>query len=681
MRNESIINETYIRQAVAQLVPEGNVFEIRIIRNSKSKPLSGYFTSTDELLKAFDTVDLRRSNIYITLQEVNNDCFSRIQSNRFVENAQATSDADITGYNWLFIDLDPIRTSGVSSSEEELQEAFALAKRVSEYLTSLGFSEPVKAVSGNGAHLLYKVNLIKNDENAQLIEKCLAALSALFDNDKVKIDTVNFNPARVCKLYGTLAQKGASTEERPHRMSHLVGELKPIEVNKKMFLEKLAEQCPIEEPIAPARYNNFTPGEFDVEQWLNAHGLQYKKQHYRNGDKFVLNECPFDSSHKAPDSAIFRTDRGAIGFKCLHNSCAGRSWQDVRIKYEPDAYDKKYVEADRHIEEGLARRNRDKQNLLYENIKSEIDEPEFLTMPQVLELDEPENEYIKTGIRTIDIKMNGLQKSAISVVSGLRGAAKSTLLSMIMLNAIEEGQNVVCYSGELTSKNFWKWLSLQAAGKNHTVKSNKWQDHYIVENAETAKTIANWMGEHLWLYNNNFGNRFADIETKLKRIIAERKADLVVIDNMMALEIGSERDQNLAQTNFVWALKNLAKICNVHVIFVAHPRKSDGFLRLDDVSGSGNITNVCDNAFIVHRNNNDFQRLTKQMFKWPDTHDAYSGTNVVEIVKDRENGNQDVFIPLWFERNSKRLLNNKNEYTEYSWEKLLAPSDDNDQLF
>jgi len=26
-----------------------------------------------------------------------------------------------------------------------------------------------------------------------------------------------FNPARICKLYGTLSRKGDSTPERPHR--------------------------------------------------------------------------------------------------------------------------------------------------------------------------------------------------------------------------------------------------------------------------------------------------------------------------------------------------------------------------------------------------------------------------------------------------------------------------------
>lgn len=90
-------------------------------------------------------------------------------------------------------------------------------------------------------------------------------------------------------------------------------------------------------------------------------------------------------------------------------------------------------------------------------------EPLFWNMAQIAELDEPENEYIRTGFDGIDSKMIGLQKTAITVVSGVRGSAKSTILSQMMLNAVDDGHNVVCYSGELTAKNFLKWLTLQAA--------------------------------------------------------------------------------------------------------------------------------------------------------------------------------------------------------------------------
>ena len=87
-------------------------------------------------------------------------------------------------------------------------------------------------------------------------------------------------------------------------------------------------------------------------------------------------------------------------------------------------------------------------------------------------------------------------------------------------------------------------------------------------------------------------------------------------------------------------------------------------------SGSGNIGNLVDNALIIHRNNEDFKRLSKQMFKWKDDHVAYRGDNVIEVCKDRENGTQDLYIPLWFEKETKRLKNTPSENIVYSdWKK------------
>jgi hypothetical protein len=137
----------------------------------------------------------------------------------------------------------------------------------------------------------------------------------------------------------------------------------------------------------------------------------------------------------------------------------------------------------------------------------------------------------------------------------------------------------------------------------------------------------------------------------------------------MAFDIRSLSENKFeAQTQFILRIVDLAKKKNVHICFVAHPRKALGFLRLDDVSGSADLANAVDDAFIVHRNNNDFKRLSKQMFGWHDDEDVYFGTNVVEIAKDRDGGTQDVFIPLYYEQESKRLRNDPTENRQYGWQ-------------
>lgn len=664
MNVNMFVNEVELRKAIEQLYPNGDLFEVRIIQKGNAKgALSGYFKDADTLLECFKRVDLRDANVYITLNQINESLFSRMQSETFIKGANTTQDNDVDGYKWLFIDLDPIRTTGVSSSKDELDKAYELAGRIYQYLKDRGFEEPVKAVSGNGAHLLYRIKLQNNDANKQLVERCLKALSMLFDNEYVSVDTANFNPSRICKLYGTLAQKGKSTEERPHRMSRIIGDVKECIPTDIKYLEMLAAELPQEQPKA-TKYNNYNPSEFNVEDWLDKYGLSYRKAPFKDGTKYLLDECPFNPDHKAPDSMVTVGSMGAIGFKCLHNSCQDKHWRDLRLMYEPDAYE--YSDADRRIDEGYLAHNRDKD--LKIKPKSEITQPMFLNGRMILDDPEPEAEFIKSGIQVIDKKLKGLQKGKVSLLSGLRGAAKSTFIGQVVLNCIQHEQTSVIYSGELGKKNFLNWLCMQAAGKGYTKPYTEYEGYYCPNEIKPA--IADWMGDYMWLYNNQYGNNFNEINTFLRSEIEKRKADICVVDNLMALDLSSyDSDKYDAQTKFVWELNDIAKRLNVHIIFVAHPRKAQGFLRLDDVSGSANISNIVDNAFIIHRNNADFQRLTKQMFGWKESNEAYSGTNVVEICKEREGGNQDIFIPLWYEPQTKRLKNYEQENIVYSWKK------------
>ena len=669
--NKGLIDETIVRRAIHTIKPEGGLFEVRIIGSGRKKNISsGYFMDADTLITAFDRMDLRRCNVYITLNTINDACYSREQRDHFEVTNVTTDDKDITDYAWLFIDMDPERAKEVSSTDEELKEAVTMAGRVKKYLEGLGFERPVEALSGNGAHLLYYIGLAKTEENTALIQRCLTALDMMFSTEKVKIDTVNFNPSRICKLYGTAAQKGANSPERPHRISEIISEDFTPKQTMRCYLEQLAGAVEEVKPVA-AKYNNYDPNNFDLVGWMQQHGMGfYEKTFPDGGRKYVLEECPFNANHKAPDSMLIYQPDGRIGFKCLHNSCRGKTWRDVWMMLDPTLYEATTAEEDRRIEEGWKKHNANRQDIPYvENVLGESSEPVFYTADMVANKPQEVREFIRTGTNILDKQTMGLEKSALSLVSGLRGGGKSTLLTGWMLNAVQDGHTVVCYSGELTDRNFMRWMILQAAGKANTIKSDIYDNYYSVSR-ETQLTVSHWLGEKFWLYNNSYGNKYDKVYELIRKQVEEKKADFVVIDNIMALDLSSvDRDKYEAQTRFIWMLKDLAKIANAHVLFVAHPRKAAGFLRLDDVSGSGNIGNIVDNAFIVHRNNDDFRNLTKQMYKKPESWEGYTGTNVIEVCKNRDLGVQDMFIPLWYEPQTKRLKNYQGENIVYGWDK------------
>ena len=131
---------------------------------------------------------------------------------------QTTSDRDILRRRWLPVDFDAVRPAGVSATEEEKATALWRAREVRDHLQEAGWPEPVVGDSGNGAHLLYPVDLPNDAESLELVRGVLEALSFRFSDGQVSVDTTTANAARIWKLYGTTARKGDSTEDRPHRV-------------------------------------------------------------------------------------------------------------------------------------------------------------------------------------------------------------------------------------------------------------------------------------------------------------------------------------------------------------------------------------------------------------------------------------------------------------------------------
>ncbi len=220
----------YDLEAWNKFVRPGEVIEVRIPKsNGIRATYSGYFDVHDLFCKAIrETEKLQHGGAYFTIQVIDPRLLAR-RFNRIIQSEQTTSDRDVLFYRWLPIDIDPVRPAGISSSDRELQAALDLANVVADYCVSeKKFSKPIRAVSGNGSHLLFRLpDLPINDENKKAIKSILEGLSEKFDNEIVKIDTKVFNPARIWKLYGTQARKGDPLpagqyrEARPHRQSYI----------------------------------------------------------------------------------------------------------------------------------------------------------------------------------------------------------------------------------------------------------------------------------------------------------------------------------------------------------------------------------------------------------------------------------------------------------------------------
>ncbi|ACL17332.1 sigma-70 RNA polymerase sigma factor region 4 domain-containing protein [Methanosphaerula palustris] len=331
-----------IRRGLEILLAPGQVFEVRSWTGDRIS--SGYFDDLTAAEKAIEALDAAGPDgIYLTPNPVLPDLLSR-RANRIkgplAKKDSSTSDADIIGRRWLLIDIDPARPSGVSSSEEEHAAALTRAADIAAALGERGWPAPVAGDSGNGAHLLYRLDLPNDDQVTALVKAALVALDALFSDPFASVDTAVFNASRIWKVYGTVARKGDNTTSRPHRRSRLISVPKTIEIVTREQLAALAITDPGGDTVAPAPSTKGTgrkAGEkIDLAGWLRDHGLGFSdRRPYQGGDLYRLDTCPFSSAHTDGAFAI-QFASGAVYAGCHHASCGGGSqrWPELREMFE-----------------------------------------------------------------------------------------------------------------------------------------------------------------------------------------------------------------------------------------------------------------------------------------------------------------------------------------------------------
>lgn len=337
-----------IRDALTTLCAPGQIVELRIPKiDNKKRTDSGYFSDFGKLASAAVRYDGKASGIYFTINPVEPALLARAE-NRVKEWADlSTSDDYIACRRWLPIDCDPKvngkkRPAGISSTEEEHNAAIDKAYAIADWLTSAGWPDPIIADTGNGGALLYRIELPNDKNSSALIENCLKALAARFDDSTADVDTTVFNAARIWKLYGTMAGKGDDTADRPHRRALLITVPETCQPVALVDLKALAKQV---EPAASTNEHSQKSGTWSIHasDWLKKYGIGIadEKDGKDGSTIYVLDECPFNSDHAAPDACVIQHKSGALVFKCLHNGCANNDWRALRTKYEPGAYERR----------------------------------------------------------------------------------------------------------------------------------------------------------------------------------------------------------------------------------------------------------------------------------------------------------------------------------------------------
>jgi putative DNA primase/helicase len=323
--------EPYIASVWNLMFRPTDVVEMRALRVPHAGTVSGYYDNPHDLARDAERLN-GRANVYITINPVIRDLLARSYNHATSYARDTTSDDHIARRRWILVDFDAVRPSNISATDPEHASALERAAACRGWLWSRGIPTCYMD-SGNGAHLLVPIDLPNSDDSTDLIRRFLQAVSREFSDDAVKVDRSTFNPSRITKLYYTLSVKGDNLPERPWRQSYWMEGPQVADVASHGAI--MAVSSLIATTTAVTGRENSREAIQEVEAMLRRVGLGHSEaQEYNGGLRWVLNACPFNPQHRAPDSAVFLID-GITSFRCLHNSCADRGMAELREMLEP----------------------------------------------------------------------------------------------------------------------------------------------------------------------------------------------------------------------------------------------------------------------------------------------------------------------------------------------------------
>lgn len=187
------------------------------------------------------------------------------------------------------------------------------------------------------------MELPNDNDSRKVVQNFLKVLDLKFSDESVQIDTTTSNPARICKVYGTLSSKGDHTEERPQRLNRIIYVPEEVICTEKALVERIANQFPTNDLDAgtktPYESAGATNGYLikEVGQWLEDKGVKVKAVgEWNGGRKFLLEQCVWDPSHTDNSAIIVQFPDGRIIAMCQHNSCQSKGFKEFRDIVEPD---------------------------------------------------------------------------------------------------------------------------------------------------------------------------------------------------------------------------------------------------------------------------------------------------------------------------------------------------------
>lgn len=288
------------------------------------------------------------------------------------------------------------------------------------------------------------------------------------------------------------------------------------------------------------------------------------------------------------------------------------------------------------------------------------------------DIDLDEMDGIKIGIPELDRKLMKLFYGTFTICTGINGSGKSSFLSQLVCNSMDEGKNVFMYSGELPNFQTKSWINYIFAGQRNVKQYEQNEATYWKITPEAKSNISNYYKQKLFIYKDGYDHKTTSILKSMEDTTRKYGCKLLIIDNLTSINLeANENNKFQKQEEFVNSLIDFAKKYNVAVVLVVHPHKIEQMRRLSkmDIQGVSAIIDLAHRVISLYRVSNlDKQGIPKKngtgWYKEPIKYDV-----LCDILKDRMLGSEGATAGLYYDKPSRRFFTDEASLDhKYKWD-------------
>lgn len=252
-------------------------------------------------------------------------------------------------------------------------------------------------------------------------------------------------------------------------------------------------------------------------------------------------------------------------------------------------------------------------------------------------------ERVLSGINRLDELTKGFEMGCITIWTGLTNAGKTTVMTMIIKQTIEQGEKVFYFNGEQTKDDFKNNLYKQTVDKGH-ISGKRYKKtaiiDWFVDDSEIPR-LNKMYSDSLFIYNNEMKRTIDFILKAMEDVRSKYNVKVFFLDNFMQIDTISS-DEYREQKDIMEKLRTFAVNKNVHIHLVAHPKKiekTNTRITIYDVLGSSSLVNKAYNVISIIRTDNlseedsEYKRLQKYLAK--EGYDIAESSSILEVLKTK----------------------------------------------